>query len=168
MFVQKVEEQFFQDFYSKSSNKWIENLISELKNEIPDDLSLDNFKRKFFTSFLKGVASLVRDDELDHRDFNLNALKETKAWKALAKVILLKRIKELQDCQVEKKGKKYYIQDLKETYFGKYIMRRLQISLRRSVLEEGEYQRIVKAIQKLDYKVPVVVQPTETESFFSD
>ncbi len=168
MFCQKVEEKFFQEFYAKSSEGKIEALISELKSKIPDDITLDNFKRQFFTDFIKGIISLIKDDVLNHRDFDLKALKERKAWKTLAKVILYKRIKELQDCQVEKKGKKYYIQELKDTYFGTFIMKRLELSLRRTVLEENEYNKIVKVIQKLEYKVPVIVQPTETERFFTD
>ncbi|MGV9205239.1 MAG: hypothetical protein ACOC44_14600 [Promethearchaeia archaeon] len=168
VFCKKVKDGFFGEIYSKSSEKKVEYLISSLKNKLQDNVSLDNFKRQFFTAFIKGVISLIKNNELDHRDFDLETLKQKKAWKALAKVILYKRIKELKNCQVEKKGKKYYVEDLKDTYFGKYIMERLKFSLRRSVLNKREYGRIVKAIEKLGYEVPVVVQPTETEKFFSD
>lgn len=168
IFCKKVKDEFFEEFYFNSEEKRIAHLISELKSQIPSDISLDNFKRQFFTGFIKGIISLIKENELNHRDFDLDALKQRKAWKTLAKVILLKRIKELKNCQVEKKGKKYYIQDLKDTYFGEYILRRLKVSLRRSVLKEDEYNRIVKAIKKLGYEVPIVVQPTETELFFKD
>jgi hypothetical protein len=116
---------------------------------------------------LKEITYLVKEDVINHRDFEINTLKKDIKWKPLAKLILLKRIKELKNSQVEKKGKKYYIEDLKNTYFGKFIMDKLDYS-RRKVLEEEEYEKIVKAIKKLKYEVPIVVQPTETEKFFND
>ncbi|TXT66887.1 MAG: hypothetical protein BAJALOKI1v1_250014 [Promethearchaeota archaeon] len=128
-------------------------------------MSIDNFKRQFFINFLKKIGNLVRHDELPHRNFDLERLKKKDLWKPLAKIILLKRIEELKNAQVEKKGKKYYVEDLKNTYFGEYIMEKLQFA-RRSVLEESEYNKIVAAIKKLNYEVPIVIQPTTTEKFF--
>ncbi len=156
-----------QKYYENTNEKIIEDLFSKLTNQITDTSSIENFKRKYFTAFLKNISLMVKDDKLNHRDFDLEALKQEKSWKPLAKIILLKRIKELKNSQVKKKGKKYYVKDLKETYFGDYIMKRLKFG-RRTVLEEEEYNRVVKAIEKLNYEVPIVVQPTETELFFEN
>jgi hypothetical protein len=161
----EVKENFFENYYLKSKNPRIDALIANLKNELQNNGSVESFKRQFFVNFLKGIISLVKQDDLNHRDFDFEAIKANQSYKALAKVILLKRIEELKNAQVEKKGKKYYVEDLKKTYFGKYIMDGLDFS-RRSVLQEDEYDKVVAAIKKLNYEVPIVIQPTTTEDFF--
>jgi hypothetical protein len=163
----EIKEEFFQKYYSKSKDKRIDTLITNLKSELQNNGSIEDFKRKFFPNFLKGVISLVKHDEINHRDFDFESMKNNKTYKTLAKVILLKRIEELKNAQVEKKGKKYYVEELKKTYFGEYIMDNLDFS-RRSVLMEDEYNAVVAAIKKLNYEVPIVVQPTKTELFFKD
>ncbi len=155
----------FQTFYSDPNNQQIEKIFQKLKNKINSTNSLENYERQFFISFLKEVISMVKKEELNHRDFIFEELKKNKIWIPLVKIILLKRIEELKNCQVEKKGKKYYIQELKRTYFGEFIMEKLDFS-RKSVLNQEEYEKIISAIKKLNYELPIVVQPTETESFF--
>jgi hypothetical protein len=150
-----------------SDNKSINRLFSRLRSQIDSNISIENFKRQYFTKFLKEINYMVKNEDLNHRDFDFEELKKRKLWKPLAKIILLKRIEELKNAQVEKKGKKYYVKDLKKTYFGRYIMDRLKFS-RRTVLDEKEYEKVVAAIKKLNYEIPIVVQPTETELFFEE
>lgn len=162
-----VKEKFFQDFYVSSKNAQIEALITKLRGKLQDHGSLERFKRQFFPNFLKGVISLVKHDDLDHRNFDFESLKNEKSYKPLVKVILLKRIEELKNAQVEKKGTKYYVDELKKTYFGKYIMESLEFS-RRTVLKKEEYDEVVEAIKKLNYEVPIVIHPTKSELFFKE
>jgi hypothetical protein len=128
-------------------------------------ISLDDFKRRLSLYIIKELSIMVKKNELDHRDFFLDGLKNSEFWKPLAKLVLFKRIEELKNCKVLKKGKKYDVSGLKETFFGKYIMERLKFE-RRTVLMDEEYTKITNAIKKLNYEVPVVIQPTETEKFF--
>jgi phage host-nuclease inhibitor protein Gam len=166
MVVEAIKDEFYR-FFSVQKHAEIERIFTNLNNQLNHLTSVENFKRQFFINLLKEITYLVKEDVINHRDFEIDTLKKDNKWKPLAKLILLKRIKELKNSQVEKKGKKYYIEDLKNTYFGKFITDRLDYS-RRKVLEEDEYEKIVKAIKKLNYEVPIVVQPTETEKFFND
>jgi len=163
-FLTKFKEEF-QTIYLYPNNQQIEDLFRKVKNKINISDSVENFERQFFINFLKEIISMVKMEILNHKNFIFEELKEKKIWKPLAKIILLKRIEELKNCQVEKKGKKYYVQELKKTYFGEFIMEKLQFS-RRKVLKEDEYDKVINAIKKLNYEIPIVIQPTETERFF--
>lgn len=158
----------FQDGFKKiyfGANEEIGKLFLIIKEDAREAKSIDAFKRKLKMNFLKELIYMIKNDEVDHNDFYLEELKKSDFWRPIAKLILLKRINELKNCHVEKKGKKFDVSQLRETYFGKFIMDKLKFS-RRSVLNEDEYDRMIKAIKKLNYEVPVVIQPTETEKFF--
>jgi len=144
----------------------ITDLLLQAKEQAQNYVSLDDFKRKMSMHFLKETSIMLKNNELDHRDFFLDGLKNSEFWKPLAKLVLFKRIEELRNCKVLKKGKKYDVSGLKDTFFGKYIMERLKYE-RRSVLTDEEYSKITNAIKKLNYDVPVVIEPTETEKFFT-
>jgi len=143
----------------------IKELFFTAQKQAETAISLDDFKRKLSLYFIKELSIMVKNDEFDHRDFFLDGLKNSEFWKPLAKLVLFKRIEELRNCKVLKKGKKYDVSGLKETFFGKYIMERLKFE-RRSILMDDEYTKITNAIKKLNYEVPVVIEPTETEKFF--
>ncbi len=147
--------------------KIIEPILLSARNSVQDYASMDDYQRRFSMNFLKEIMLMLKNDELDQRDFFLEAMKKNKFWAPLAKVILVKRIDELKKCKVLKKGRKYNITGLKETFFGKYIADKLGFT-RRSVIDEKEYASITTAIKKLKYEVPVVIQPTETEKFFEE
>ncbi len=161
--INKFKEDF-QGVYLGEDEK-IENLFGNARELAKNSASVEEFKRKMSISFLKEISLMLKDDELDNNDFFLDALKSSEFWRPLAKLVLLKRIDELKNCKVLKKGKKYDVSGLKDSFFGKFIMNKLNFS-RRSVLTEGEYSKITNAIKKLRYEVPIVVQPTETEKFF--
>ena len=143
----------------------IKELFITAQKQAETAISLSDFKRKLSLYFIKEISIRVKNDELDHRDFFLDGLKNSELWKPLAKLVLFKRIEELRNCKVLKKGKKYDVSGLKETFFGNYIMERLKLE-RRSILMDEEYTKITNAIKRLNYEVPVVIQPTETERFF--
>jgi len=143
----------------------IKELFITAQKQAETAISLSDFKRKLSLYIIKELSIRVKNDELDHRDFFLDGLKNSELWKPLAKLVLFKRIEELRNCKVLKKGKKYDVSGLKETFFGNYIMERLKLE-RRSILMDEEYTKITNAIKRLNYEVPVVIQPTETERFF--
>lgn len=145
----------------------LKDIYKLAEEQAKEHVSFDDFKRKFSISFLKEVIMALKNDEINHRDFFLDGLKNNEFWKPLAKLVLFKRIGELKKCKVLKKGKKYDVSGLKETFIGKYIMDRLKFE-RRSVLKEDEYLKITNAIKQLNYEVPVTIEPTVTEKFFND
>jgi len=143
----------------------IKSIILNAKNDVQEYISTDDFKRKFSMNFLKEITIMLKNEEINHTNFLLDAMKSNEFWQPLAKLILVKRIDELKKCKVLKKGRKYNISGLKETFLGKFIIDRLNFT-RRSVVNDAEYDKITNAIKKLKYEVPVVIQPTETEKFF--
>jgi len=144
----------------------LNEVILSAKQTITDYASVEDYKRKLNMRFLKEASIMLKNNELDHRYFDLDNLKSSELWRPLAKVVLLKRIEELKNCKVQRKGKKYDVSGLKLTYLGGYIMDRLEFS-NRKVLDEDEYGKIESAIKKLKFELPVVTKPTETELFFS-
>lgn len=158
-------EEDIQGIYLGKDDK-IKDLFINANEHAKNSASLKDFKRKLSIYFLKEITLMLKNNELDLNDFFLDALKTSEFWKPLAKLVLLKRIDELKNCKVLKKGKKYDVSDLKDTFFGQFIMNKLKIS-RRTILAEEEYFKITSAIKKLKYEIPIVVQPTETEKFFS-
>lgn len=128
--------------------------------------SLDEYNRRMTIELLKTLAKLIKFDELNHRSFNIENLKKDEFWAKLKKIILAKRIEELKSCKISKKGKKIDISELKCTYLGMFIVKNLGFE-RRTILEESEYDTIRAQIRKLKYEVPVTIEPTKTEKFFS-
>ena len=152
-------------FYFGDQTK-IKELYSSALELSKNYTSIEDLKRRVSINFLKEIALMLKNDELNHGDFFLDKLKDSEFWKPLAKMVLLKRIEELKKCKILKKGKKLDVSGLKETHFGKFVMDKLNFG-RRSVVSEEEYKKITDALKKLKFDLPVVVNPTETEKFFS-
>ncbi len=147
--------------------EYLDQIFTFAQEQAKNHVSMEDFERKMSFNFLKEIILRVKNDELSHKDFFLEGLKSSDFWKPLAKLVLFKRIEELRKCKVLKKGKKYDVSGLKETFIGKYIMDRLKFE-RRSMLDEIEYLKITSAIKKLKYEVPLLIEPTTTEKFFKD
>ena len=158
-------DEFEQIYLGKMDD--VKSIFLSAKNDIQDFVSSDDFKRRFSMNFLKELTIMLKNDEINHREFLLYAMKSNEFWQPIAKLILVKRIDELKQCKILKKGRKYNISGLKETFLGKFIIDRLGFT-RRSVVNDTEYDKITNAIKKLKYEVPIVIQPTETEKFFKD
>ena len=156
----------FQEIYLGSVNN-IKPIYLSAQNAVQNYLSEDDFKRKFSMNFLKEITLMLKNEELRHRDFFLEVMRENEFWQPLIKLILVKRIEELKKCKVIKKGRKYDISDLKATYLGKFIIDKFEFT-RRSMLNDQEYNKLINTIKKLKYEVPVVILPTETEKFFEN
>ena len=116
---------------------------------------------------LKEITITLKSGEINHADFFLDNMRENVLWQPLIKLILAKRIEELKQCKVLKKGRKYNISGLKETYLGKYIVDKLGFT-RRTIISDQEYEKLISIIKKLKYEIPVIIQPTETEKFFEN
>jgi len=157
---EEVEKFYFGD--QAKINDLYSNALERSKNFT----SIEDLKRRLNINFLKEIALMLKNDELKHGDFLLDKLKDSEFWKPLAKMVLLKRIEELKKCKILKKGKKYDVSGLKETHFGKFITDKLNFG-RRSVVSEEDYNKITDAMKKLKFDLPIVVNPTETEKFFS-
>ncbi|MBD3341489.1 MAG: hypothetical protein GF353_20465 [Candidatus Lokiarchaeota archaeon] len=157
----------FEGFYLGDHMK-LEIIIDDLFESMNNDkISKDTLYRQLSLNFLNKIIFMIKEDKLNHRDFFLEALSTHKFWQPLTKMILAKRIEELKGCKVLKKGRKYYIADFKKTYLGKIIVDKLDYS-RRSVLQEDEYEKLTRTIKKLNYEIPLVINPTETEKFFQE
>ena len=162
--IKLFREEFGKIFIGKID---IDQVILSVKNSVKDYVSAEDFKRKFSLYFLKEITIMLKNEEINHNDFFLDNMRESALWQTLTKLILAKRIEELKKCKVLKKGKKYDISGLRKTYLGNVIVDKLGFA-RRSVLSDQEYETIITTIKKLKYEVPVTIQPTETEKFFSD
>jgi len=163
--IDPIKKEFQQVFLG---NKDIINQVFQNANDIVGKcLNLEDFKRKFSLSLLKEITIMLKNEEISHKDFFLDKMRENILWQPLLKIILAKRIEELKKCKVLQKGRKYNISGLKETYLGKIIVDKLGFT-RRSTISDLEYDKLINIIKKLNYEIPVIVQPTETEKFFEN
>ncbi|MBY9004321.1 MAG: hypothetical protein KGD73_10145 [Candidatus Lokiarchaeota archaeon] len=163
--IEPFKEEFQQIFLGNKSV--IDQVLHNAKEVVGKCLNLDDFKRKFAINLLKEITLMLKAEEINHKDFFLDNMRENVLWQPIVKVILAKRIEELKKCKVLKKGKKYNISGLKETYLGKMIVDKLGFT-RRSIISDLEYDKLISIIKKLKYEIPVIVQPTETEKFFEN
>ncbi len=145
----------------------IDKLVQNANESVGKCLNLEDFKRRFFLNLLKEITIMLKSEEISHKDFFLDNMRENLLWQPLVKIILAKRIEELKQCKVLKKGRKYNISGLKDTYLGKIIVDKLGY-IRRSTISELEYDKLISIIKKLNYEIPVIVEPTETEKFFEN
>lgn len=162
--IKSFKEEFDKIFLGKEN---INQVFQNVQNSIGEYVSVEDFKRKFSLYLLKEITLMLKNEEINHNDFFLHNMRENALWHPLTKLILAKRIEELKKCKVLKKGKKYDISGLKKTYLGNVIADKLGFT-RRSVLSDQEYEKIISTIKKLKYEVPVTIQPTETEKFFTN
>jgi len=162
--VKSFREEFDKIIIGKIEN--IDLIFQNIKRSITDFVSVDDFKRRFSLFFLKEITLMLKNEEINHSNFYLDNMRENVLWQPLTKLILAKRIEELKKCKVLKKGKKYDISGLKETYLGNMIADKLGFA-RRAILSDLEYENVITTIKKLKYEVPVTIQPTETEKFFA-
>jgi len=163
--VKSFIDEFEQIYLGKMDD--MKSVFLSAKNDVQKYVSSDDFKRRFSMNFLKELTVMLKNEEINHHDFLLDTMKSNEFWQPIAKLILVKRIDELKHCKILKKGRKYNISGLKETFLGKFITDRLGFT-RRSIVNDTDYNKITNAIKKLKYEVPIVIQPTETEKFFGD
>jgi len=159
----KVE---FQQIFLGNKDK-VDQVLQNAKGLVENYLNLEDFKRKFSLYLLKEITIMLKNGEINHSDFFLDNMRENVLWQPLIKLIFAKRIEELKQCKVLKKGRKYNISGLKETYLGKFIADKLGFN-RRTIISDQEYEKLINIIKKLKYEIPVIIQPTETEKFFEN
>ncbi|MHA1106275.1 MAG: hypothetical protein ACTSPN_11260 [Promethearchaeota archaeon] len=163
--IESFKEEFQQVFLGNKEK--IDQVLQNAKSLVGKCINLDDFKRKFSLHLLKEITIMLKHEEINHADFFLDNMRENALWQPLIKLILAKRIEELKQCKVLKKGRKYNISGLKETYLGKMISDKLGFT-RRTIITDQEYDKLIGIIKKLKYEIPVIVQPTETEKFFEN
>ena len=163
--IESFKEEFQQIFLGNKDK--VDQVLENAKGLVGKYLNLEDFKRKFALYLLKEITIMLKNEEINHTDFFLDNMRENVLWQPLVKLILAKRIEELKQCKVLKKGRKYNISGLKETYLGKFIVDKLGFT-RRTIISDQEYEKLVNIIKKLNYEIPVIIQPTETEKFFEN
>ena len=163
--IESFKEEFQQMFLGNKDK--VNQVLQNAKGLVGNYLNLEDFKRKFSLYLLKEITIMLKNEEINHTDFFLDNMRENVLWQPLIKLILAKRIEELKQCKVLKKGRKYNISGLKETYLGKFIVDKLGFT-RRTIISDQEYEKLIGTIKKLKYEIPVIIQPTETEKFFEN
>ena len=160
-FTDDLEKVFFGNMDNFS------DLILKLMKKITVYVDSNDFIRKFKIEFLKELMVMLKKKEINHRDFNLEFMLD-EIWQPLKRVILGIRIEELKTSKVLKDGKKYDISGLRATYLGDWILVKLGFGKRKFKLTEEEYNKVLSQIRKLKFDVPITVEPTTTEKFFTD
>jgi hypothetical protein len=163
--IESFKEELQQIFLGNKDK--VNQVLQNAKGLVGKYLNLEDFKRKFSLYLLKELTIMLKNGEINHADFFLDNMRENVLWQPLIKLIFAKRIEELKQCKVLKKGKKYNISGLKETYLGKFIADKLGFT-RRTIVSDQEYEKLISIIKKLKYEIPVIIQPTETEKFFEN
>ncbi len=163
--IESFKEELQQIFLGNKDK--VNQVLQNAKGLVGNYLNLEDFKRKFSLYLLKELTLMLKNGEINHADFFLDNMRENVLWQPLIKLIFAKRIEELKQCKVLKKGKKYNISGLKETYLGKFIADKLGFT-RRTIVSDQEYEKLISIIKKLKYEIPVIIQPTETEKFFEN
>ena len=163
--IESFKEEFQQMFLGNKDK--VNQVLQNAKGLVGNYLNLEDFKRKFSLYLLKEITMMLKNGEINHSDFFLDNMRENVLWQPLIKLIFAKRIEELKQCKVLKKGRKYNISGLKETYLGKFIADKLGFT-RRTIISDQEYEKLIGTIKKLKYEIPVIIQPTETEKFFEN
>ncbi len=163
--IESFKEELQQIFLGNKDK--VNQVLQNAKGLVGNYLNLEDFKRKFSLYLLKELTLMLKNGEINHADFFLDNMRENVLWQPLIKLIFAKRIEELKQCKVLKKGKKYNISGLKETYLGKFIADKLGFT-RRTIISDQEYEKLISIIKKLKYEIPVIIQPTETEKFFEN
>lgn len=163
--IESFKEDFQQIFLGNKDK--VDQVLQNAKGLVGNYLNIEDFKRKFSLYLLKEITITLKSGEINHKDFFLDNMRENVLWQPLIKLILAKRIEELKQCKVLKKGRKYNISGLKETYLGKFIVDKLGFT-RRTIISDQEYEKLINIIKKLKYEIPVIIQPTETEKFFEN
>jgi len=163
--IESFKEELQQIFLGNKDK--VNQVLQNAKGLVGKYLNLEDFKRKFSLYLLKELTIMLKNGEINHSDFFLDNMRENVLWQPLIKLIFAKRIEELKQCKVLKKGKKYNISGLKETYLGKFIADKLGFT-RRTIVSDQEYEKLIGVIKKLKYEIPVIIQPTETEKFFEN
>ncbi len=163
--IESFKEEFQQIFLGNKDK--VDQVLQNAKGLVGNYLNIEDFKRKFSLYLLKEITIMLKSGEINHKDFFLDNMRENVLWQPLIKLILAKRIEELKQCKVLKKGRKYNISGLKETYLGKFIVDKLGFT-RRTIISDQEYEKLINIIKKLKYEIPVIIQPTETEKFFEN
>ncbi len=163
--IESFKEELQQIFLGNKDK--VNQVLQNAKGLVGKYLNLEDFKRKFSLYLLKELTLMLKNGEINHADFFLDNMRENVLWQPLIKLIFAKRIEELKQCKVLKKGKKYNISGLKETYLGKFIADKLGFT-RRTIVSDQEYEKLISIIKKLKYEIPVIIQPTETEKFFEN
>ena len=163
--IESFKEELQQIFLGNKDK--VNQVLQNAKGLVGKYLNLEDFKRKFSLYLLKELTIMLKNGEINHSDFFLDNMRDNVLWQPLIKLIFAKRIEELKQCKVLKKGKKYNISGLKETYLGKFIADKLGFT-RRTIVSDQEYEKLIGVIKKLKYEIPVIIQPTETEKFFEN
>ena len=163
--IESFKEELQQIFLGPKDK--MNQILQNTKSLVGTCANINDFKRKYAINLLKEITLMIKNEEIHHEDFFLDTMREKTLWQPIVKLILAKRIEELKQCKVLKKGRKYNISGLKETYLGKMIADKLDFS-RRTIVSDQEYDKLINIIKKLRYEVPVIIQPTETEKFFGN
>ncbi len=97
--------------------------------------------------------------------------KDRTDWNWLNKLLTAARVKELAGARIVVKGRRsgmgYDITELVRGYYGRRILQGLNFNVsRRKVANKEEFESIQAACSKIKLKLPEVIQPTTTETFF--
>jgi hypothetical protein len=157
-----------QDFKEIYKGEWnyLESIFNQVGNIIQDYETAEDFNRRFAMNLIKELIIMFKNSQLNHRDFNVDAMKGSPNWMPLIKIIMVIRIDELKQCKIVQIGKKYDISDLRKSYIGNVIAENL--FQRRYILTGADYAVLIQQIQKLNVAPPITIRPTTTEVFFAE
>jgi len=151
--------------FHTGSMEIIDNFLKEAEFQVEDVKNEAIYSQKLFMHFLKLLLPALKRGDLSHADFQLENIQNPKLWLSVKKQILLLRIEELKSCKIVLKSRKYNISDLKSSYLGKFVAKKLGFG-NRTILTKLEYEKLVFQIRRLNYELPVTIEPTTTEKFF--
>ena len=131
------------------------------------ELTSEIFSFQMEKSVLAGVKAAL--EQSIHRNSWFKAKTE---WKPLDQLLTLFRLKELKSVGITRRGgrgksKSFDVSSLAATFFGKQILRGLEMGRRRT-LDDKELEVLKAECAKLKLTLPEIIEPTTTERFFSD
>ena len=133
------------------------------KGELSPDLFKLQVEKKILTSVKSSLEDSIERNKWFHAKTN---------WKPLDQLLTLFRLKELKSAGITRrggrgKGKSFDVSTLAATFFGKQILKGLEMG-RRRLLNQEELDSLKAECAKLKLTLPEVTEPTTTERFFAD
>lgn len=163
-----------ESWYERFRDEWDEWALErrEFKEEqFRARLSEDDPDERVLISRIEKIAiELVQQRLKEDLAYN-QRFREQIDWPVLAKLLALARLKELNQVRIVKrggrgKGLRYDATDLARTYFGKRILKSLEMG-RRRVLDADELARVREVCARLKLDLPEDIEPTTTELYFA-
>ena len=92
-------------------------------------------------------------------------------WKWMNQLLAAVRLKELTLVKIVRKGRKtgmvFDLSELRESYYGKQILKGLNLGTRR-VVDKDEFETVKRACAQIKLTLPESIEPTRTERFFAE